>query len=150
MPNYIHCWRQITYWGLRNRGSEKHDLTCQEQFQCVSPSRRKMCTSALYFRGHGKWTVLCQKESIHIMPQNSQSYIWRLDCMGQGWGLQRWRHYWQFTIRYTFRIYVVRCMQILLPWKKEKERKKPLDSEISVKYVDEKTPLPTLLLLSWI
>ena len=75
MPNHIHCWRSITYWGLRNRDSEKHDVTCQEQIQCLSLSRRKMSTSALHFRGQGKWTVLCQKGSILIMPQNSQSYM---------------------------------------------------------------------------
>ena len=41
---------------------------------CLS-FQEKNATSALYFRGHGKWTVLCQKESIHIMPRNSQSYM---------------------------------------------------------------------------
>ena len=123
----------------------EHDLTCQEQIQCVSPSRRKMSTSALHFRGHGKWTVLCQEESIRIMPQNSQSYMTVLIAWNRDGGC-RSEGITGNSLSDTL-LGFVRCI-VCKYFYLERKKKKNFWTEISVKYMGERTPLPTPLLLS--
>lgn len=84
-PNHIHCWRQITYWGLRNRGSENMIWHVRSKFSVsLLPGEKcphQLCT--LEGMGNGRFYV--KKKAFALCPRIPGA-IWQSWLHGIGMG----------------------------------------------------------------
>ena len=101
-----------------------------------------MSTSALHFRGHGNGRFYVKKEAFSLCPPNSQSYMTVLIAWVRGGGCRS-----EVIIGNSLSdtlLGFVHCIVCKYFYLERNKKKNPLDSEISMKYVGERTPLPTL------